>query len=157
MTSALQWLLTNLVCLDQRTILYKRVMIMKWNLDESKTWASSVQGLTSMVVLSIGAPTNPPRSLSTVEFNLMFLYIHVFCCFGLSVCQDLKFQMFIATTSFQGHRLLISWFTKNQPRPWFVDRWMLSRLEREADLVTAQERKLLMSTIYWDGRRGEEL
>ena len=35
-------------------------------------------------------------SLSTVEFNLIFLYIHVCCCFGLSVCQDLKFQMFIA-------------------------------------------------------------
>ena len=104
----------SFICLDHRTILNKRVMIMK---PRSKTCTNFVQGLTSMVVLSIGAPTNPPRSLSTVEFNLIFLYIHVFCCFGLSVCQDLKFQMFIATTSFQGHRLLISWFTKNQPRP----------------------------------------
>ena len=103
----------SFICLDHRTILNKRVMIMK---PRSKTCTNFVQGLTSMVVLSIGAPTNPPRSLSTVEFNLIFLYIHVFCCFGLSVCQDLKFQMFIAT-SFQGHRLLISWFTKNQPRP----------------------------------------
>ena len=103
----------SFICLDHRTILNKRVMIMK---PRSKTCTNFVQGLTSMVVLSMGAPTNPPRSLSTVEFNLIFLYIHVFCCFGLSVCQDLKFQMFIAT-SFQGHRLLISWFTKNQPRP----------------------------------------
>ena len=48
---------------------------MKRNLDESQTCTISVQGLTSMVVLSIGAPTNPPRSLSTVEFNLIFLYM----------------------------------------------------------------------------------
>ena len=45
---------------------------MKRNLDESQTCTISVQGLTSMVVLSIGAPTNP-WSLSTVEFSLIFL------------------------------------------------------------------------------------
>ena len=141
----------SFICLDHRTILNKRVMIMK---PRSKTCTNFVQGLTSMVVLSIGAPTNPPRSLSTVEFNLIFLYMFSVAFDFLNVnIWNLNVYSHNLSRISPPHQVVYKESTSNSSC------WSLGafRLGREADLVTAQERKLLMSTIYWDGRKGEEL